>query len=172
MASFAGRFRCRWLGGALVLLIAVPAWGQEGSPDEEAADASPELIAALEQSLSGATLAGNFTVAGEDGARPRQERYELGEVKHLGGNRWLIAARIKYGDHDVTLPLTLPIRWAGDTPVITVDDIGFPGLGTYSARVMIYRDHYSGYWTGKDHGGHLFGRLERGDEDGSKDVAE
>jgi hypothetical protein len=25
---------------------------------------------------------------------------------------------------------------------------------------MIYHDHYAGFWTGKDHGGHLFGVVE------------
>ncbi|HEX6963094.1 MAG TPA: hypothetical protein VF175_14590, partial [Lacipirellula sp.] len=67
-----------------------------------------------------------------------------------------------YGDHDVTAPLTLPIRWAGDTPVICVDELPIPGLGAFTARVMIYRDHYAGFWAGKDHGGHLFGVIQRG----------
>ena len=104
-------------------------------------------------------LAGQFTVVGREGP-PMKERYELGEVKHLDGELWLISARIKYADHDVSVPLTLPIRWAGDTPVITVDELSIPGLGTYTARVMIYRDHYAGFWTAGDHGGHLFGVLE------------
>ena len=86
-------------------------------------------------------------------------------MKHLGKEQWLIQARIHYGEHDVPLPLTLPIRWAGDTPMICVDDMAIPGLGTYTARVMIYRDHYAGFWTGKDHGGHLFGVIERGEEE-------
>jgi hypothetical protein len=82
-------------------------------------------------------------------------------VKHLQGDMWLITARIKYGDHDVTVPLPLPIRWAGDdTPVITLDEFSVPGLGTYSARVMIYKDRYMGYWSASDHGGYLFGVVE------------
>ena len=122
-----------------------------------------ERVAALEKTLTNATLVGHFTVTGqEESGKLSQERYELGEVKHLDKDQWLIQARIKYGEHDVMLPLTLPIRWAGDTPVICVDDIPIPGLGTYTARVMIYRDHYAGFWTGKDHGGHLFGVIEHG----------
>jgi hypothetical protein len=46
--------------------------------------------------------------------------------------------------------------------VITVDETPIPGLGSYTARVMIYRDHYAGFWSGKDHGGHLFGVIEHG----------
>jgi hypothetical protein len=122
--------------------------------------------------LNGATLVGHFTITGRNDGNPREERYELGEVKHLAGNKWLISARIKYGEHDLAIPLTLPIRWAGDTPVITVDEMAFPGLGSYTARVMIYRDHYAGFWTGKDHGGHLFGTLERAKDEEKKGDAE
>jgi hypothetical protein len=31
---------------------------------------------------------------------------------------------------------------------------------------MIYRDHYAGFWSGADHGGHLFGMIERGEKKG------
>lgn len=141
------------------------------APGVCAAELTPEqekLYAELEASLSGAALVGQFTVTGEETNNPQAERYELTSVKHVGDGQWLFVARIQYGEHDVTLPITLPIKWAGNTPVITVDNIGFPGLGTYTARVMIYEDHYAGFWKGSDHGGHLFGVVERGKaKDGS-----
>lgn len=143
------------------LLAAAPTVAQDAKP------ADAERNAALEKSLSGAALVGHFTVTGRGEMQPREERYELSSVKHLEGDMWLITARIKYGDHDVELPLPLPIKWAGDTPVITVDEFSFPGLGTYTARVMIYQDHYAGFWSGKDHGGHLFGRVERPQAEGA-----
>jgi len=120
-----------------------------------------ERFAQLEKSLTGVTLVGHSTSTGEEETKLEPERYEFESVKHLGDNKWLLKARIRYGEHDVTLPLTLPIRWAGDTPVITVDNLGIPGLGTYTARVMIYANHYAGFWSGADHGGHLFGMIER-----------
>jgi hypothetical protein len=132
--------------------------GPGGNSEKENLD---KLRKNLEESLSGAVLVGQFTVTGAQSSAPAPERYELAAVRHLGGDRWLFQARIRYGEHDVTLPLTLPIRWAGDTPVITVDNFGFPGLGVYTARVMIYQDHYAGFWSGADHGGHLFGIVER-----------
>ncbi len=133
-----------------------------------AADLTPEqekLYAELEASLSGSALVGQFTVTGKEAIDPKPERYELTSVKHVGDGNWMFVARILYGDHDVTLPITLPIQWAGNTPVITVDNIGFPGLGTYTARVMIYEDHYAGFWSGGTdnngrHGGHLYGVVE------------
>jgi hypothetical protein len=125
-------------------------------------------VADLEKLMNRATMVGHFTVTGggegnkldAGGGKLTEERYELGEVKRLESGDWLIQSRIRYGDHDVTIPLTLPIRWAGDTPVICVDDMLIPGLGTFTARVMIYRGHYAGFWTGVDHGGHLFGLIE------------
>ena len=137
---------------------AAPAAAQQAVAD---APINPESIAMLEKALSGCTLVGQFTVDGRGGVRPAPERYELSSVKHLTGETWLITARIKYGDHDVTVPLPIPIRWAGDdTPVITLDEFSVPGMGTYSARVMIYKDRYMGYWSAKDHGGYLFGVVE------------
>ena len=105
----------------------------------------------------------------EHGGRRRshqtsREKYTLGEVKKLAGNMWLIPARIQYGEHDVTLPITVPIQWAGDTPVIVVDNVGLPGFGTVSARVMFFADHYAGYWKHGEHGGHLFGIIRRDGE--------
>jgi hypothetical protein len=117
----------------------------------------------LETALTGSALVGNFTVTGKTTSEPKAERYELLTVEHVGDGNWLFIARIQYGDHDVKLPITLPIKWAGDTPVITVDKMSFPGLGTYTARVMIYDGHYAGFWSGADHGGHLFGVVERGE---------
>ena len=78
------------------------------------------------------------------------------------GDRWLITARIKYGKYDVTVPIPLDILWAGDTPVITLTNLTIPGLGTFSARVMIYEHRYAGTWQHDKVGGLLFGKVERG----------
>lgn len=135
---------------------------------QQLTEPTAEQVADLKKLMNRATMVGHFTVTGEDagGGKLTEERYELGEVKRLESGDWLIQSRIRYGDHDVTIPLTLPIRWAGDTPVICVDDMLIPGLGTFTARVMIYRGHYAGFWTGVDHGGHLFGVIEAAKEDG------
>jgi hypothetical protein len=82
-------------------------------------------------------------------------------VAKLKGDLWRFDTRIVYGDHDVTLPLPLTVKWAGDTPVITLTDTGIPGLGTYTARVLIYRGQYAGTWSAGDHGGQLYGRIEK-----------
>jgi hypothetical protein len=57
----------------------------------------------------------------------------------------------------------LDVEWAGDTPVITVDDLAVPMVGTYTARVLFLGERYVGIWYGSDHGGHMLGRVERAD---------
>jgi hypothetical protein len=137
------------------------------SAEKPPAKSEAERISELEKTLSNATLVGHYTTVGEQ-ETPAEERYDLGEVKHLDKDQWSIAVRIRYRDKDVQLPIVVPIRWAGDTPVICVDDLTIPALGTYTARVMIYRDHYAGFWTGHGHGGHLYGLVKH--DEGKSDV--
>ena len=85
-------------------------------------------------------------------------------VGALQGDSWMVQAKFHYRDQDFLLPLTLPIRWAGDTPVISLDEFPVPGLGKFDARVMIYQDHYAGFWSGAGHSGHIFGKVERTDD--------
>jgi hypothetical protein len=49
------------------------------------------------------------------------------------------------------------VKWAGDTAVIIVDKLQYPGGGTYSARVLFYEHTYAGTWSGGDHGGLMSG---------------
>ena len=53
----------------------------------------------------------------------------------------------------------LPV--SAETPVITLNEMTLPFLGTYSARVMIYRDFYSGTWFGDCYGGVMSGQISR-----------
>ena len=154
------------LGG--VLFVAAATVQAADQPDVKPEAQTAERYAALEQSLSGVALVGHFTDSNKPAKELTSERYELESVRHLGDGQWLIQTRIRYGDHDVKLPLTLPIYWAGDTPVITVDKLAIPGMGTFTARVMIFADHYAGFWSGADHGGHLFGVIEKSPSAASK----
>ncbi|MEX2093149.1 MAG: hypothetical protein WD971_10755 [Pirellulales bacterium] len=133
----------------------------QSAPVDDAAAAQAKRETALAEMLSGATLEGSFTVTGpgHDATKLSREKYTLGEVKKLDGKLWLIPTRIQYGGKDAQLPITLPIEWAGDTPVVVVDNLGLPGFGTVSARVMFFADHYAGYWQHGDAGGHLFGTI-------------
>jgi hypothetical protein len=149
-----------------VLLIAA-ALGTEPTPAPPAPPSSsaPGREAQLRERLSGARLAGSWrmTTTGEGAAaplsEPREEVYTIGEVTHLGGEQWMITARIRYADRDATIPVPVRIVWAGDTPVITLDNLELPLLGRYTARVMVYGDFYSGVWFGAGYGGVMAGRV-------------
>jgi hypothetical protein len=147
---------------ASVVCFTSPIWAEQ-KPAEQAAsvERQAKLDAALSKMLSGATLEGSFTNtgAGRDPDKLSRDKYTLGEVKKVGGEMWQFPARIQYGEKDITVPIVLPIRWAGDTPVVTVDDLPIPGFGTVSARVMFFENHYAGYWKHGDHGGSMFGMI-------------
>ena len=57
----------------------------ESKSGEEQSDVSPELIAKLENALTGTTWTGQFTIDG-GGGPPSPESYVIGEVSHEGGN--------------------------------------------------------------------------------------
>ncbi|HEX3725684.1 MAG TPA: hypothetical protein VHV08_05550 [Pirellulales bacterium] len=150
------------LGG--MLLLAGITWADEKPADQTAkpAPTQEELEKQFAATMSGATLVGNFTLTGQKGDEPlKTDRYTLGEVKKLKNGYWSFSTRIQYGDHDVTVPLALQVAWAGDTPVITLTDVAVPGLGTFTSRVLVYRDQYAGTWSHGEHGGHLFGKIVR-----------
>ncbi|MAZ94973.1 MAG: hypothetical protein CMJ73_02900, partial [Planctomycetaceae bacterium] len=94
-----------------------------------------------------------------------KEEYTITKVEKMeDGDYWKIHARIKYGNQDVTLPLPLEVKWAGNTPVITLDNVLIPLLGTFSARVVIINGKYAGTWTHGKNGGHLFGTIKKNEE--------
>ena len=148
----------------------LPAQESTADADEKAAakelgNTETEKYANLAKLLSDSIFEGHFTVDGQEGP-PKKERYELKKVKKLsGGDFWMLQTRIKYGDHDVTVPLSLPIKWAEKTPVITVDNITIPGLGTFNARVVIADGKYAGTWQHGDAGGHLYGKIVKANQE-------
>jgi hypothetical protein len=137
------------------------------SPAQEPANSNSqpnreELFRKFEQNMSGVKLVGQFTIQGKDQDELPKEEYEIRSVKKLPtGDVWLFTARIKYGSHDLTLPLPLDVKWAGTTPVITLDNVTIPVLGTFSCRVVLDGDKYAGTWTHDDVGGHMFGVIEK-----------
>jgi hypothetical protein len=133
----------------------------DAEPKAETKPDQAELDKQFEKTMSGATMVGRFTMEGRgNGREPKEDRYQINKVTKMKGDYWLFTARVQYGNKDVTVPIMLQVKWAGDTPVITLTDMTIPGLGTYTARVMVFRDHYSGYWSGGNHGGNMWGRIE------------
>lgn len=117
----------------------------------------------FEQTMTGAMLVGYSSDSRRPDAQPREERYTIERVSKIAGSadNWLFTARIPFRSASLAVPLVIPVKWAGDTPVISVTDLTIPRMGTYTARVLIYRDSYVGTWSGGDHAGQMWGRVER-----------
>lgn len=132
---------------------------------------TPSLHDAFSKLLSGSTLRGHFTVDGQTEGL-KEELYQIQRVTKLpSGDMWLFNVRIRYGDHDVTVPLPLKVQWAGQTPMIVVDHVTIPGMGTFDARVLLADRRYAGTWQHGDVGGHLFGTIVPA-EQAAKDAQE
>lgn len=123
-----------------------------------------ELEKAFSEKMTGSVLVGHYSVIGKETKPANPERYELKKVSKFADDLWIFEARIKYGKTDVTLPLTLRMIWAEDTPMITLSNATLPGLGSaFGARVIFHDNLYAGTWQHGQVGGHLWGTIEKAD---------
>ena len=137
-----------WAGG-------VTGWMRE-APVESLSDRERRFV----DEMQNVVLTGNFTIEGEERRDGVPERYEISRVTKLDGNNWRFEARVKYGSTDVTLPMVLPVEWAGDTPVVSITDFAIPGLGDeFAARVVFYDERYAGTWDHGPYGGMMYGTI-------------
>lgn len=126
----------------------------------------PASLTGLEREFTermrGAVLNGSFTVSSRPDRPLSPDRYEIASVEKVGEDLWRFNARVVHEGMDVTLPIVVPMRWIGDTPVIMMTNYSIPSLGTFNARVFFYKDHYAGTWGhGDTVAGLLFGRIEK-----------
>lgn len=160
----------RMAGGLLAsafVLAGVTVTADDASRENGAKDV-PEWVTQREREFarrySGVALVGRFSIVDDRGQTKKTgepERYEILEVSPLPTrNLWLFRARIQYGGgNPVVLPIPLRVLWAGNTPVITLDEQAIPGLGTFSARVMLHGTRYAGTWQHGKTGGHMWGAI-------------
>jgi len=158
---------------AFLLMIAFLFMTAEMMPvvAESPADAAPRQPAQtlserdeeFKKLVTNVRLVGNFTMDGDkDPGKLRREEYAITGAMKLGnGDLWALNSRINYGDVDLTVPVPVQVQWAGNTPVIAVEGVTIPGLGTFSARVLLDKTRYAGTWSHDEKGGHLFGIIER-----------
>lgn len=157
---------------AIIFIVAaaqLPA-AEPAAPADKAAPTKAELEKRFTDSMNGATMVGHYVTGElEKGKDLPEDRYGIESVTKIKDDMWLFKARIEVEGQDITLPIPLKVLWAGDTPVITLDDLSLPGLGTFSARVLIHGHNYAGTWSHGEEGGQMFGRIEKsGDKDKSK----
>lgn len=126
---------------------------------------------AFAERMQNVDLVGHFTIEGIEGLEDVEgvsrdknpERYEIASVSKLEGegDRWRFDVRVVYMTVDVTLPVVVPIVWAGDTPMVSITDFELPGLGDqFGARVLFYDERYAGTWDHGQYGGLMYGMIE------------
>ena len=108
--------------------------------------------------MNGVIMKGRSTSLSHDRVSG-EEQYIIEKVTKLRDTTWLVESRFKVGEREFPISMPVQIEWAGDTPVLCVTDFAIPGMGTYTARVVLHSGQYAGTWNGKGYGGQMFGVL-------------
>ena len=142
-------------------LVAIIGTGQAIDPAS-----LPDLERAFAERMQNVVLTGHFTLEGRERRDDNPERYEITSVVKVGDARWRFDVHMTYASVDVTLPVVVPIVWAGDTPMVAMTDVSIPGLdGSFTARVMFYENRYAGSWQHGSYGGLMYGTIAPRDAD-------
>lgn len=127
---------------------------------------APESLPEAEREFAGrmrnVSMVGTFTTDGRASRSAEPDRYDITSVEKVGDDLWRFNTRMACcGVENTVLPIVVPMRWIGDTPVIMMTDTSLPGLGTFTVRVFFYGNRYSGTWQHGTVGGHMSGRIEK-----------
>ena len=146
----------RALLAAFIISVAA-AQQPAGGPSKQA-----DLEKKFKELLTDCTFVGHWCML-ENGklSEEQSETYTIQSATKSGQDVWLIYAKMNFHGKEVSVPVPVQVKWAGDTPVITLDKVSIPGLGTYSARVLIFNNTYAGSWSAGDHGGMLHGLIQK-----------
>jgi hypothetical protein len=111
------------------------------------------------KTMTGAILNG-FSVGTADGeiGNLKAEVYRLGKVAKVDKLHWNFEYYI--GDTDLLFEMPpLKIEWSDDTPIMVISKLKIKGKkGTFSARLILEGDRYSGTWSEEGGGeGCMFG---------------
>ena len=160
MNATRGVSRRAWMSSVAVASVA---GGVAAAQEKDGAKPNrEEQEKVFSERMTGSVLVGHYSVIGKETKPANPERYELKKVSKFADDLWVFEARIKYGQTDVTLPLTLRMIWADDTPMISLTNVTLPGLGAaFGARVIFDGDLYAGTWHHGKIGGHLWGTIEK-----------
>ena len=164
----------RVVGGVAILVIMVVmfAAGWLVAKTGIGATVAPASLSERERRFSelmkDSSLVGNFTLTGREDPPSRPDRYDFTSVDTVSDGRWRFNVRMRHATVDVTLPVTVPMEWVGDTPIIVLSDYAIPTMGTFGARVLFDGDRYAGTWQSGKFGGLMYGRIEKRNTDKQK----
>ena len=140
--------------GLLFLMLVLGGCSSKPVTPQDALDKKFEL------DMKGVALVGRSSRLSSDKISS-EEKYVIEKVTKLTGETWLFRSRFQYAGKDMPLPIPVTIKWAGETPVITLDKLSIPGMGAFSARVVLDGGQYAGTWSSEKGGGQMFGKIVR-----------
>jgi hypothetical protein len=146
---------------ALFLFLTTFALAQDAAPPALELNEAEKVF---QEALHNVTLVGYFTQG--DSAELHDDKYVIEQVTKVKEDTWKFQARIQYNKKDFKVAMNLPVKFAGDTPVISLTNFAVPGFGSFTARVVMYNGAYAGTWGSagtNGHGGKLFGKIVKND---------
>jgi hypothetical protein len=154
------------IGGALVFAVMLVAggWiaGRLGIGRVVEPSSMTEAERQFVERMRDVNLVGTFTIFGREGRTPSPDRYEIYGVEKIGDDLWRFNAKMDCcGVNGATLPIAVPMRFVGDTPMIMMTETSLPGIGTFTVRLFFYEDHYTGTWQHGKVGGLMSGTIEK-----------
>ena len=105
---------------ALSLFITAIAFAQDAPPPPLELNAAEKQF---QESLNNVTLIGYFTQG--DGKELTDDKYVIERVTKVKEDTWKFEARIQYNKKDFKVAMPLPVKFAGDTPVISLTNFAF-----------------------------------------------
>src|SRR5436305_1433872 len=102
-----------------VVLLTLLAVSAARAADNVPAASQPADRATLEkhfaEMLTNATLAGSYSLEGDE--QVHSDRYTIIKAVKGAGDNWVITAKVQYKGLGVPVDITVPVAWAGDTPM-------------------------------------------------------
>ncbi len=119
--------------------------------------------------MENVTLVGYYTFG--DTADLKADQYRVEHITKVKEDAWNFEARFKMGQRDMNVTLPITVKFAGDTPMISLTNFSVMGMGSFSARIVFYDGAYAGTWgAGADHRGVMFGKIVKGAATGANDA--
>jgi hypothetical protein len=160
------------LFSSIIAAICLSATERASAQDQSSKDPSKPIVAAQKPMPSDpeerfkalftkATLSGRWARLkdGVLGEERTGDKYTIVSVIKRDGDNWTVNAKMKYGEKELIMPVPVQMKFSGDTAVLTVENLGIPGGGTYTARLLIFERTYSGTWKDQRGGGMLYGTI-------------
>jgi len=141
------------------LLLLTGLLAQQPAPAPSPAVELSPAEKAFQESMQNVSMVGFFTVG--DSGETHDDKYTVEKIVKLDAETWAFDARIQYNKKDYKATVKVPVKWAGDTPVLTLQNYLIAGQGVFSARILIHNSMYAGTWGSPAKGGKMFGKIIR-----------